>query len=342
VKFLLSIVEWLQKNFRPPSAFSWETLILLSLFSYYMALLASDIGFTRNLLLNFAWIFLILGVFWGTTATNQLRIGYDEKKEKDGFPLSPWITGALVSIYIFGGPTGEVSKEALIYWPVISAIIAAIPDFVNDRLRPRKPPLHKRQNLVILFGTQILISCWFQFYFVAQDWLTQYPSLAIDDFSQSAFVTKLASSQSAIPRGELLLNAMEPKLAQQLNAKPWTVVERSLLQAEREKLINTIAQQAKQQITTVEEDTLWQVVSGVSSRSAGYNLELRAVWQGPRALPQEYSQSKNCQIIQVPATTNSPNTQPGQPRTFISRFECEPVRGWGIDEPIIANDSSIQ
>jgi hypothetical protein len=342
MKFFLNLVNWLQKSFRPPSAFSWETLILLSLFSYYMALLASDTEITKNLLLNFAWIFLILGVYWGTTSANQLRIGYDEKKEKDGFPLSPWITGALVSIYIFGGATGEVSREALIYWPVISAIIAAIPDFIDDGLRPRKPPLHKRQNLVILFGTQILLSCWFQFYFVVQNWLTQYPSLVIDDFDQSAFVTKLASSQSAIPRGELLLNAMESKLSQQLNAKPWAVVERSLLQAERERLIDTVAQQAKQQITPLEEDDLWQVVSGVSSRSAGYNLELRAVWQGPRARPQEYSLSKNCQIIQVPATTNSPNTQTGQPPTFISRFECEPVRGWGIDEPIIAGDSFIQ
>ncbi|MEO8893802.1 MAG: DUF5357 family protein, partial [Coleofasciculaceae cyanobacterium] len=41
MKFFLSIYEWLQKTFRPPSAFSWETMILLSIFSYYMTWLAS-------------------------------------------------------------------------------------------------------------------------------------------------------------------------------------------------------------------------------------------------------------------------------------------------------------
>lgn len=303
-------------------------------------MLATD--YVSYLLINFAWIFLILGVFWGTTAANQLRIGY-KTPQNPGFPLSPWFTGALVSLYIFGRD-GDVRPEALIYWPIISAIIATIPDFVGGKT----PPPQKRQNLVILFGTQILLSCWFQFYFVIQDWLAQYPSLLVDDFHQSAFVVKRDTVDTATPRGALLLNAMEPKLAQQLNSKPWPQVERSLLQEERPRLINAIANQARQQTKTVEEDDLWQVMSSVSSRaSGGYNLLLRAIWRGPRAQPKKlltYSLTKSCQITpvssQTGAATKPLNTQ--QTGSTISRFQCQPVKGWGVDPPTNTNDSFIR
>jgi hypothetical protein len=56
---------------------------------------------------------LIIGVHWGTTSANQLRVGYDPTIPRDGFPLSPWITGALVSLYIFGAWTGEIRRETL-------------------------------------------------------------------------------------------------------------------------------------------------------------------------------------------------------------------------------------
>lgn len=344
MKLLIDLYDWLQKSVRPPSAFSWQTLILISLFSYYMAFLATE--YVSYLLLNFAWIFLILGVFWGTTSANQLRVGYDEKTKKDGFPLSPWITGALVSIYIFGGYRGEITRETLVYWPVISALIASIPDFLgeNERggLKLKAAPLQKRQNLVVLFGTQLLLSCWFQFTFVVQDWLGQYPSLMADDFGRSAFVMKPLSATSTMPRGGLILNAMEPKLVQQLNARSWSDVERLLLPEERAKLINTITAQAKQQLQSVEEDELWQVKSGVSSRASGYNLELQAIWLGPHAKPQKYAVAKSCQITQVssPANTGTApsNGQPAQSSEPISQAECQPIRGWGIGESIITND----
>lgn len=101
-----------------------------------MAMLAST-RLLEDLLTNFGWIFLILGVHWWTTSANQLRIGYSEAERKDGFPLSPWITGALVSLYLFGGGTGDIRREALIYWPSISAVIAAMPDFFGGNARWR-------------------------------------------------------------------------------------------------------------------------------------------------------------------------------------------------------------
>ena len=344
MKFFLSIYEWLQKNVRPPSAFSWQTLILLSVFSFYMQWLAAS-WFIKSLLNNFVWIFLIWGVYWATTSTRFLRIGYNKEKKQDGFPLSPWITGALVSIYIFSSRTGELRPETLIYWPAISAVIAAIPDFVGDELRIKRPPLQNRQNLVVLFGTQFLICCWFQFYFVLQNWVGQYPSLLVDDVRKSAFVVKWDSPlERTVPRGSEILDSIEDRLKQQWNNKPWPQVERSLLPDNRNKLINSMTQQSKKQASPVEEDRWWKVKSDVKSTKSGYNLVLQAIWEGPRSKPQKkYALTKLCQITpvrrQASPATKPVNTGQASPKA-ISRFGCDKrVKGWGIDEPDKTNDT---
>jgi hypothetical protein len=333
-----------------------------------MAMIAD--GWLQDLLAHGSWIFLILGVYWGTTSANQLRIGYKENV-KDGFPLSPWITGALVSTYIFGGPSGDVTGDALVYWPIISAIIAALPDFVGEKqgggVTLKRAPLNKRQNLVILFGTQFLLSCWFQFYFVLQDWIVQYPSLLADDFRKSAFVVQWKSEQPVLslgrdglavkwqsdvpanpPRGAALLDAIEPKLREQLNAKRWSDVEKRLIEGRRDQWLNSIAQQTKQQISPiVEEDNLWRIkMSKPTARSSGgYNFDLQAIWQGPRSAPQR-SIVKSCQVSPVKRRASAATKPLNSPQTSsavtISRFDCKPVKGWGIDAPIVANDTFVR
>lgn len=327
-------------------------MILLSIFSYYMTWLAST-SLLKDLLSNFAWIFLIIGVHWGTTSANQLRIGYDSTIPRDGFPVSPWITGGLVSLYIFGAWTGEVGREALIYWPTISALIAIMPDFLGETpdggLTLKKAPLNTRQDMVVLVGTQLLLSCWFQFHFVTQDWLAQYPSILADNFNDSSFVTKFQPLNSEKPRGALILDTMEPQLRQQLNGKPWPEVERLLLKEERNKLVDKIQTQAVKQVTPVDEDELWEVTPNVSSRKGGgYNLNLQANWLGPRARPKEYSLVKPCQVTQVATPAKSPATKPlnanqGRPGTPFSRFKCDPVKGWGINRSTFGgNDTFIR
>lgn len=326
-------------------------MILLSIFSYYMTWLASTNGL-KDLLSNFAWIFLIIGVHWGTTSANQLRVGYNPTIPRDGFPVSPWITGALVSLYIFGAWSGEVGREALIYWPTISGLIAIMPDFLGETpdggLTFKKAPLNTRQNIVVLLLTQFLLSCWFQFHFVTQEWLAQYPSVLADNFYDSSFVVKFQPLDTAEkPRGALILDTMEPQLKQQLNGKPWPEVERLLLKQERNKLVNKIKEQAVKQVTPVDEDEFWEVTSNASRKGSGYNLDLQANWLGPRAKPQEYSVVKPCQVTQVVTPAKSPATKPintkqGRPGTPFSRFKCDPVKGWGINKSTFGNDTFIQ
>lgn len=310
-----------------------------------MSILAD--GFIKDLLINFAWIFLILGVFWGSTACSRLRIGYRTPAEP-GIPLSPWITGALVSIYIFGvlldNGTGEMSQEMLVSWPIISAMIAILPDYLGaGGFKVKTPAPEKRQQEVLLLGSQILLSCWFQFHFVVQDYLAQYPSLQADDFRKSAFVVKWEGLlYTETPRGAEILNTVENDLEKQLDARSWPEVERLLLQDERKKLIETTQQQAKERLLRVEEDELWDVTSKVSSRGSGYNLELQAIWRGPRSRDQPYVVTKTCQITPVSPTASAAtkpiNTQPTSSPTSISRFDCQPVKGWGVEEPILASE----
>ncbi|NEP60073.1 MAG: DUF5357 domain-containing protein [Symploca sp. SIO2G7] len=337
LKWIVNLIQAAISIFIPSTPFSYQTLFLLSLFSYFMSQLAD--GIIRKLLLSLVGIFLILGVYWATTANKELWIYRDQKSKpkKDGLPLSPWITGAILCAYLFvtlpmllldripelGG------KAALVAWPIISVIIAAAPYFMKlekDELRAKAPSPRMRQNLVILFGFNILVSCWFQFYFLIQNWLTQYPSLLADNFTQSAFVINVAPTQLRQTRGVAILEAMELPLKEQLDGKLWSEVEKLLLPEERDKWLTTVAEEAKTKLSPVKEDRLWTVKSNASSRDSGYNLELQAIWQGPHSQPEtSYPEQKSCQITPV------------YPQTVATTsVKCEPVKGKAEDQdPII-------
>jgi hypothetical protein len=352
VKLFQSIYNWLRQKITFPSAFSWETLIVLSLFSYYMAILVT--GWVRDLQVNFGWIFLILGVYWGTTASNKppFRFGYKDPSQQ-GWTTSPWITGLLVSTYIFGivgegGRDGRFVPEMLIYWPIISAFLATVPDYIGEEFnRLVLPPPQKRKNHVLIFASQILLSCWFQFHYVVQDYLAQYPSIIADDFRKSAFVVKwdspLAPPQ---PRGAELLDGVGAELRERLNGKRWSDIERLLLPQQLNKLVSSTEQQVKKRLLPTVEDGLWKVAVDGGKASArgsdGYNIPLRAVWQGPRAKPQPYSVTKNCQITPASrsyTTASKPlNTRLPSSPVQVSRFECQEVKGWGSEDSFIASE----
>ncbi|MEQ9483014.1 DUF5357 family protein [Coleofasciculus sp. F4-SAH-05] len=316
--------------FNPETAFSWQTLIGLSVFSWAMSFLATSI-FTI-LLASFSWWFLILGVYWATTSNKSLSIGK--------VLLSPWITGALITIYIFGIITGELSAYALVVWPLISAVIAALPTCLGENFQPKIPDRDKRQPLVWLFTTQLILSSWFQFYFLLQNWLVQYPTIAADTFEKSAFVVRLSTEESRqrLPRGTTILDLIASRLEEQLNNQDWSDVEQILLLREREQLIEQIEQidtQVRQEIDSpdIKEDNLWQVSLGeISLRESGYNLELKALWEGPRSQTQANLLTKSCQIISI-------NRQTDIGIRLVSQVECDPVEGWRVAEPIVTSQS---
>ncbi|MFP4099830.1 DUF5357 family protein [Coleofasciculus sp.] len=323
-----NLLKTISGIFNPATAFAWQTLIGLSLFSWVMSFLATSI-FTI-ILASFSWWFLILGVYWATTSNKSLSIGK--------VLLSPWITGALVTIYIFGIVTGELSAYALVVWPLISAVIAALPTCLGENFQPKIPDRDKRQPLVWLFMTQLILSSWFEFYFLVQDWLVQYPTIASDTFEKSAFVVRLSTEESRqrLPRGTTILDLIASRLEEQLNNQDWSDVEQILLLREREQLIEQIEQidtQVRQEIDSpnIKEDNLWKVSLGeISLRESGYNLELKAFWEGPRSQIQANLLTKSCQIIAV-------NRQTDIGISLVSQVECDPVEGWGVAEPIVTS-----
>ncbi|OLT60297.1 DUF5357 family protein [Moorena bouillonii] len=339
----LAVVDWVVKVLKPPKAFSWQAIMWLTVFSYVMAGLAT--GFVQRLIASCGGIFFILFVYWVTAAAAKLRIA------KKSLPLGAWITGALTSIYLFGISwnvgeyqlridgistyllgidSGELSSLTFISLPLISAIIAALPYILAVEFKVKKPSPAERQYLVILFGSQLLISCWIQFYFVIQNWLVQYPSLLSDDFIHSSFVWKLPSAQvTVLSRGVSILEGMEVQLKEELNEKSWSEVEKSLLKVNHKKLLKGIEYQAKQN-SPVAEDPLWKVTYKFSSRESGsdYNLDLQANWNGPRSnpdtKPDSYSFTKSCRIKQVDGLSGL-GSQP------IGNVQCQPSRAGEIE-----------
>ncbi|MEM6752780.1 MAG: DUF5357 family protein, partial [Cyanobacteria bacterium P01_C01_bin.38] len=91
--FLKDSIERIKKFFIPPKAFSWQTLIYLSLFSWLMSFLAND-GPIQDIIAFFGWAFLIAGTSWYTTDKPLYIPGTI-------MPVGAVITGFIVSVFAF-------------------------------------------------------------------------------------------------------------------------------------------------------------------------------------------------------------------------------------------------
>ena len=295
------ILESLRQLLVPPQAFSWQTLILLSVFSCLMAALANDL--VKELLAACGWVFLIFGVGWFTTE-NPIKVGE--------LSLGPWITGALVSIFLFGEWINELPELLFVSWPIISAAIASLGEFIQPGPQFKKPSPAGRQRLVILFLSNLIISCWFQFYFVIQGWLEQYPSLVANDFNQSNFVVRLGFQSTETPTGTIILNQAEAVLRADLEPQTWPEVERWLLNLKQQPTNFETA--VMQQIPDSPENALWSFKTRILPGQPDYTLEMLALWQGPSSELAGYYLTRSCLVTQTeilveptpPTVENSP------------------------------------
>lgn len=293
----------------PPKAFSWQTLILLSVFSCLMAALASEL--IRDLLATFGWIFLIFGVGWFTTE-NPIKVG--------GLSLGPWITGILVSIFLFGEWINEQPSLLFVSWPLISAAIASTREFLQPGPQFKPPSPEGRQRLVILFLSNLIISCWFQFYFVIQGWLQVYPSLSANDFQQSNFVIRLGLQSTQASTGTVLLNQAEAVLQTELAQRSWPEVERWLLDLKQQPANFEAA--VRQQLPEAPENTFWKFAARILPGQPDYTIQMLAIWQGPSSNLQGYHLTRNCLItpteINTPPATPTPTPIAPSPPTAIA------------------------
>lgn len=287
----------------PPSSYSWQTLILLSVFSVAMAWIAT--GWARGFISIFGWLFLITGFSWAA--------------KENSIPLWPWITGALICFWLFGSASFAQQKSlpslAVVCWPLISALVIIFGKSINTDLKPQTPSKIERQNLIILVCTQLLLSCWLQFYFVTQKWVNEYPSLLTDDFSRSNFVVKLDVPGTNNPRSIQILNLIGQKVQVQLDGTPWTQVEQWLLEEGRQERLLVLKDEifAEEEMAPSPEDEFWQFKSVASSKGAGYKLALQADWEGPGSQREFYDSEKTCEIMPTFST---------QRTVTVGKVEC--------------------
>lgn len=301
---------------KPPRLFSWQTVILLSIVLWLTGFVAT--GLAQDAIAFVSWLLLLVGSGWFTTE-NPLKVSI--------FSLSAWVTGAFISIFIFGSWNEQLPPTALVIWPIISAVISVFPEVVKVGGEVKIPSPQERQKLVILILIHLLISCWLQFHFYIQTWVEKYPSVLADDFSKSTFVFKVSTSSSNVSRGVAILNSMDLLLRVQIDNKPWSQVKQWL--KDPKKRIASLGEKAMKELTTTQEMKVWKFTSELEQTKSGYNLKMMAKWRGLASMPNGYNLEKPCRIVPLQKQTvkrlGSANSTEAPTSVTVSFVECGSV-----------------
>ena len=310
-KYIQDLFAGVQKFLTPAKAYSWQTLIYLSIFSWGISYFA--LGYIKDIIAFCGWLFLLAGTAWYTT-DDPLRV------PGTFMPVGAVTTGFLVSIFAFGQKEGVLTPNTIVIWPTIAAIVTAIPNFFEGTggklAKAKLPKLQDRQKVVVLLAWCMLISCWLQFYFVIDKWLKEYPSLRADNFQKSAFVIRLEPPAKKPKTGDLILNKLQPLVNQQIANKPWAEVEKWLLEA-KPRLGNLGRRTINSNLGQSQERLLWRVEPRVVNIKSGYKLDILTIWGGPSANSQGYYWKKSCLIEPSNSGKQTDN------KNTIARLTCD-------------------
>jgi Family of unknown function (DUF5357) len=285
-----AVLQDIRKTLQPQRWDCWQTLMLMAVFSAVLGALAT--GLAQTIISSFGWIWLVLSVWWLVYEyKKQITLGF-------WFP-GPWIVGAMLALF-FSSNFPIIPKSALlILWAPVSAAIAILPNFIQSNSVSKEPewayPLvHKRQGVMLLVLSHLLIACWVQFYFLLQSWLTAYPSYSAENLSRGNFIVNI--QPKANTRGRDILRLSEAALKDELKDKTWPDVERWLLEANRSipKLQDEMQIRLGQQPIRFPEDPLWKLSGKVTGGE--YDLELQAYLQRPNMPRSNRNMTMLCRI----------------------------------------------
>ncbi|QLE57050.1 septal junction protein FraD [Nostoc sp. TCL26-01] len=327
-KIVEDVYERVKKILVPPKAFSWQTLVYLSVFSWGLSYFA--LGYVRDFIALCGWLFLIAGTAWYTT-DDPLRI------PGTFMPVGAVLTGFLVSVFAFGNQQDIITPRTIVLWPTISALITALPEFIEGTdtdSTAKIPKPEARQKIIILVASSMMLSCWLQFYFVMDKWLQEYPSLLADNFSRSTFVINRDIPEKMPQNGVLVLNRLQPLVEEQIAEKPWSVAERWLIEANVN--VRQLGQQViEKNLGQYEEKELWRVEPRAVNIPSGYRLDLLNIWEGPTSNPRGYYLRKSCQITQVPVSTRTTNTSRrlAEDKNTVAEIQCDRTNKMFVGSP---------
>lgn len=288
-------VEKIKSLLWPDKYLTWETFLRLSLFSWLIATilvyLEGENYFPVDVLSTLSWVFLTSAIWWAIDKNKDQFKAY-------GFYFGPWITGAVLCIFLFRPWEDNRARWAISCWPLISTAIKALPNFINWELKVSAPKKDKQQSLTMTLLTNLLLTSWILFFFRIQDWVENYPSLLVSDFSQSAFVYDFVSDRAdRLPQaqGIPLLERTASAIEGELSGQPWYYTERWLYN--RQDKLSDIAQRTVNKLDSPDERIFWQMAVPQPRRlGEGYRLTLRADWLGPAASDRNFYVEKICKI----------------------------------------------
>jgi Family of unknown function (DUF5357) len=308
-----------QARFKDTQPFSGTTALLLGIFSWLVYLLIREPA-AKELVALTGWFFLIIGTDWVLFKKTVpvpilgLKITY-----------GPWVTGALLSTALYSNRFFiQDAPTALISWPLLSGIIAAIPYLLKTGPKIKRFDdliLFERQYLVLLALISILLSCWIQFHFLLDNLLLQYPSLLADtNIDKSAFIVRL--TPPPVSKGVDILETAEAMIRDELrrgelSGRSWADGQRFLRNIRTPNssinpniMAPVIAQKVFGNTPGIEEAPFWlynaqffisNVDNAPGSQSPWYGtLLLQALWHGPSSQPEGYTLDKSCRVPREP------------------------------------------
>ncbi|HEY9641749.1 MAG TPA: DUF5357 family protein [Coleofasciculaceae cyanobacterium] len=339
--FLGKTLDHIRKQLKDIKPFSWQVSLLLSLFAWFTYLLIRDPA-VKQFVSLFGWFFLIIGTDWAlmkqefTIPGVQLKIKY-----------GAWLTGAFISCAFWSNNfIIHDIQGALITWPLFSVLCAGYSRFIQPGPTFKTPSPDQRRDLVILALVGMLLSCWFRFHFLLQDYLQHYPSIAADNVDRSAFVVRMNPSSVPTSGGVAILDSAEAIVRSELSKRSWIDAQRWLTTLPSQ--ISTIGSQALSEAyknaPSVKETDLWRF-NAQYSRSIPTNLlQLQVFWLGPSSQPGGYVLQKVCAISEaLPQPFVEGAAPPPAPPTLY-RMDCGAIEssipGVHIQKPAPLNQQA--
>ena len=315
-KFLDEVWKWLEKQLKPPMVFSAQTLVLLSFYSLFTGILTT--GFTRRFIIACGWMFFITGIAW-LMNEKPIRIN-------NSILLNFWIIGVIICLFVFGYILEDLEQlELWVTLPLVVMLITAINDFTDTNLKFYIPNVPTRQKLVTLLAVHLLISCWLQFFFAANNLLNDYSSLIGENFRNSAFVIKIPFVPNPTEKGEIILSSVVAPVKVKLNNRSWQEMEGLLQLPDRKRWIEDIHRAVLGRLSPAKENSLWKMDTTVSKEDWGYDLELFSIWNGPSSNGGGIKFSSKCQIKKINTSPSEINSQSTSKVSSTSKMECQKI-----------------
>lgn len=324
--FIKRVLEQIQKQLEGIKPFSWQVALLLSLFSWFTYLLIRDSA-VRQFVSLFGWFFLIIGTEWALIKAEFVVPGLKLK-----IKYGPWITGAIASCALWSNRIIiQDAQGAFEWWPLLSVGFAAFPRFLKTGPSLKRPDADARRDLVILTLVGLVMSCWFRFHFLLQDFLVNYPSLAADNIDRSAFVVRINPSSVPASSGVAVLDAAETIVRSELTQRSWADGQRWLnsIPTQATNLGSQALISAYQTAPNLKEANLWRFTAQFSPSIPTNLLRMQTTWLGPSSQIGGYRLEKNCSISEAPvqqfvnglAEATGATTPPTTPLTPY-RMDC--------------------